>query len=286
MITRLPRFACSRFVGLALVATLSACGTPLTDPQGPVGRAELLILIDAMLIMLAIAIPTIVATLVFAWWFRASNTRARYRPDFVYSGRIELLTWSVPMLVVLFLGGVTWIGAHRLDPAVPLPSAKPPLNVDVVSLDWKWLFIYPDQGVASVNQLVIPAGTPVHFHLTSASVMNTFFVPELGSMIYTMNGMSDQLWLQADRPGSWQGRSGHFSGDGFSDMHFAVDAVPQSQFAAWAGAARGNGPTLDAAAYAALARPRGNLAPFTYRAVTPHLYDDIVAQRLAPAPGK
>src|SRR4051812_2326242 len=159
--------------------------------------------------MLAIVIPTILATLAFAWWFRESNSRARYLPDWAYSGRIELVVWAIPTLVILFLGGVTWIGSYDLDPARPLSSHVKPLEVQVVSLDWKWLFIYPEQGVAAVNELVVPAGRPVHFSLTSASVMNAFFVPQLGSMIYAMNGMTTQLHLQADRPGDFYGRSSH-----------------------------------------------------------------------------
>ncbi len=152
--------------------------------------------------MLAIVIPTILATLAFAWWFRASNTRARYLPTWSYSGRIELIVWSIPALVVFFLGGIAWIGSHLLDPARPLTSGAKPLEIQVVSLDWKWLFIYPEQGVASVNDLVAPAGTPLHFQITSASVFNVFFLPRLGSEIYSMYGMTTQLNLQADRPGS------------------------------------------------------------------------------------
>ena len=170
--------------------------------------------------MLAIVVPTIAATFAFAWWFRASNTRATYLPDWEYSGRIELIVWAIPLLVIMLLGGVAWIGSHDLDPAKPLASNTPPLEVQVVSLDWKWLFIYPDQHIASVNQLVVPAGTPIHFSLTSASVMNAFFVPQLGSMIYTMNGMTTQLYLQADAPGTFLGLSSHFSGDGFSGHAF------------------------------------------------------------------
>ena len=201
--------------------------------------------------MLAIVLPTIAATLAFAWWFRASNMRARYLPDWAYSGRIELIVWGIPCMVIMLLGGVAWIGSHDLDPAKPLASNTPPLEVQGVSLDWKWLFIYPDQGVASVNQLVVPAGVPIHFSLTSASVMNAFFIPQLGSMIYTMNGMTTQLNLQADAPGTFRGLSSHFSGDGFSDMHFDVRALPAEQFAAWIAATRSTGPTLDA----------GNLQP-------------------------
>ncbi len=272
--------ACCPALGL-----LGGCNWALMSPQGPVGLAEKTILLNSLAVMLVIVVPTILATLLFAWWFRASNTAAKYRPEFVYSGRIELVTWSIPILAILFLGGITWVGSHELDPAQPLKSPTPPVTVEVVSLDWKWLFIYPDRGVASVNALVIPAGTPVHLRLTSASVMNTFFVPQLGSMIYTMNGMADDLYLQADRPGIYPGRSAHFSGDGFSDMTFSVQAVPPAQYAAWASQTRSGGQVLDAAAYAALSRQSTKVTPFTFRDVSAGLFEQIVQQRLAPAPG-
>src|SRR5579859_973693 len=278
--------ATPRALALAAAAlSLSGCQAVLLDPRGPVAAAEETILFNALAIMLVIVVPTILATLLFVWWYRASNTAARYRPAFAYSGRIELVTWSIPILTVIFLGGLTWVGSHKLDPAEPLKSTTSAVNVEVVSLDWKWLFIYPDQGVASVNQLVVPAGTPIHLRLTSASVMNTFFVPALGSMIYTMNGMADDLYLQADRPGVFYGQSAHFSGDGFSDMHFNVRSVPPSEFADWVAKTGGDGPVLSQAAYADLARQSRAVAPFTYRSVSPHLFDDVVGQRLAPGPG-
>jgi cytochrome o ubiquinol oxidase subunit 2 len=182
---------------------------------------------------------------------------------------------------------VIWVGSHRLDPAEPLPSAKTtkPLNVQVVSMDWKWLFIYPDQGIASVNRLVAPVGTPLHFTLTSSSVMNVFFVPQLGSMIYTMNGMADQLWLQADQPGTYLGESSMFSGDGFSDMRFDMDAVTPQAFAAWIKGARGSGPMLDQAAYRALQVQSSRVRPYTYRTPAPGLFQDIVSQKLPAGPG-
>jgi cytochrome o ubiquinol oxidase subunit II len=269
----------------AATLALGGCSSVLMNPQGPVAADEKTILLNALAIMLVIVVPTILATLLFAWWFRASNTRARYRPTFAYSGRIELVTWAIPILVILFLGGLTWVGSHKLDPAEPLKSTTPPVNVQVVSMDWKWLFIYPDNGVASVNELVVPAGTPIHLKLTSASVMNTFFVPQLAGMIYTMNGMADDLYLQADKPGVFQGRSAHFSGDGFSDMHFDVRAVSPADFAAWADQTRSAGPSLDEAAYAALARQSANVPKSTYRAVSPDLFEHIVQQRVAPGPG-
>lgn len=273
----------------AIVATaclsLASCQTAVLDPRGPVGGAERTILLDSLAIMLAIIVPVIVGVLAFAWWFRAGNKRANYLPTWAYSGRIELITWSIPVLVILFLGGMTWVGSHELDPAQPLTSKAKPIEVQVVSLDWKWLFIYPDAGVASVNRLVIPAGIPIHFSLTSSSVMNSFFVPQLGSMIYTMNGMSNQLYLQADKVGVYAGRSAHYSGDGFSDMHFDVRAVAAGQFNDWITAARARGPVLDEAGYRLLSRQSLNVAPFTYRATSPDLYQRIVTQRLAPGPG-
>jgi cytochrome o ubiquinol oxidase subunit 2 len=210
---------------LAFGVSLSGCQEGILDPKGPVGSAQRTIPFNSLAIMLAIVVPTILATLAFAWWFRASNTRARYRPDFVFSGRIELIVWSIPTLVILFLGGVIWIGSHQLDPARPLDGWGKPLEIQVVSLDWKWLFIYPDEGVATVNRLVVPTGRPLHFTLTSGSVMNAFFVPRLGSMIYTMNGMATNLHLQADAQGEFEGLSAMFSGDGFPGMRFQVRAV-------------------------------------------------------------
>jgi cytochrome o ubiquinol oxidase subunit 2 len=188
-----------------------------------------------------------------------------------------MVVWSIPALTIMLLGGIAWIGSHDLEPSKPLPSSKPPLKVDVVSLDWKWLFIYPDQGIASVNQLVVPAGTPVSFRLTSATVWNSFFVPQMGTMIYTMPRMTTRLNLQADRPGTYDGLSSHFSGDGFPGMQFKVQALPEDQFAMWAQGSRGQGPALDGAAYAELSRPSSYVKPMTYGSVAPNLYDAIVA---------
>ena len=268
-----------------VLLSVSGCSGGVLDPQGPVGAANAKIMLNALGIMLVIVVPTIIAVLAFAWWFRASNTRARYQPGFVYSGRVEIVVWSIPLLVILFLSGVIWVGSHDMDPYRPLASAEKPARVQVVSLDWKWLFIYPDQGIASVNDLVIPAGMPVHFSLTSASVMNNFFVPQLGSMIAAMNGMVTQLNLKADRPGEFYGLSAQFSGDGFSNMSFTVRAVPQAAFAQWVAAARQNEPVLDRASYAALSQQSQNVRPFTYRSVDPTLFDAIVTQKIPPGPG-
>jgi cytochrome o ubiquinol oxidase subunit 2 len=266
-------------VAAAIALLTSACDRGILNPVGPVGSAEKQILINSTAIMLAIIIPTIIATIGVAWWFRAGNTKAKYRPDWEYSGAVELVVWAIPVMTIMLLGGIAWIGSHDLDPAKPLKSTVPPLNVDVVSLDWKWLFIYPDQGVATVNRLVIPAGTPVNFHLTSGTVWNVFFVPQMGTMIYTMPRMTTRLNLQADKPGVYDGLSAHYSGDGFSGMNFKVHAVPQQQFAAWAASAH-SGPPLNVAAYDQLQKPSSYVKPFTYGSVVPGLFEGIVANRM------
>ena len=255
----------------------------ILDPQGPVSAAERLILLNATGIMLVVVLPVIVLTLSFAWWYRASNKRAAYRPEWSYSGHVELVVWAIPSMVVILLAGVAWTGSHELDPARPLKSDAKPIRVEVVSLDWKWLFIYPDQRIAEVNELVVPAGTPIEFQLTSATVMNSFFVPQLGSQIYTMPGMRTRLNLLAERPGNYPGLSTNFSGDGFSDMRFVVRAVPAADFAAWIERTRAAGRPLDADAYSQLARAGGNAKTQTYRSVDPGLFERIV-QKSAPPP--
>ena len=248
------------------------------DPQGPIGAAERLILVNATVVMLAVIVPVIVLTLGFAWWFRAGNAKARYLPDWEYSGPVELIVWSIPALVVVFLGGMAWISTHDLDPPKPIAGAQTkPIEIQVVSLDWKWLFIYPAQGVASVNRLAVPAGTPLHFSITSASVMNSFFVPQLGSQIYAMAGMTTKLVLQADKPGTYTGRSVQFSGDGFSDMRFDVVALDPAAFDDWVRQTKAAGGTLDPANYAALVRP-GTNPPSTYGTVAPGLFEAAIHQ--------
>ena len=231
--------------------------------------------------MLVVVVPVILATLAFAWWYRSSNPRAGRSPDSSYEGRMEFVIWSIPALIVTLLGGVIWIGSHQLDPRAPIAANADPLRVDVVALDWKWLFIYPDQGVGAVNQLVVPAGTPLEFRLTSATVMNSFFVPQLGSQIYTMGGMTTHLNLLANEPGEYPGFSANFSGDGFARMRFIVKAVPAGDFRAWVAQVRGGGSALDDARYAELARPSEAVPPTTYRAVAPQLFERIVDQTAA-----
>ncbi len=270
------------FVSLAGAATLGGCDGGVLDPKGPISAAERQILFNATGIMLAIVIPTMFATLGVAFWFRASNRRADYWPDFEYSGRIEVLVWSIPLMTVLLVGCVAWIGSYDLDPPKGLASSTKPLKVQVVSLDWKWLFVYPELGVASVNQLTVPVGVPVSFDLTSSGVMNSFFVPQLAGQIYTMAGMATHLNLVADHAGAYRGISANFSGDGFADMHFNVNAVPAESFAHWLESTRSSGPALDAQSYADLVKPSKAVLPFTYKSIDPALFARVVAAGSGP----
>ena len=270
-------------LGLSSVG-LAACSGGVLDPLGPVGADGAKILINATVIMLVIVIPTIVLAFWIAWHYRASNRKAEYLPYWSYSGRIEAVVWSIPTLTVMFLAGEIWVGSHRLDPFRPLDSEHAPLEVQVVALDWKWLFIYPQQDLATINHLVMPAGRPVHFSITSANVFNVFFVPQLGSMIYAMPAMVSQLHLQADAPAKTWGISAQFSGDGFSDMQFDVTSVAPKDFDDWVATAR-NGPALDRAAYAGLLHQSHNVPPTTFGSIDPHLFHAVATQEISPGPG-
>ena len=238
------------------------------DPKGPIAAAQQTILIDSVIIMLAIIVPTSIAVLAFAFWFRSSNTRATYRPDFAYSGAVELVVWSIPALTVILLGGT-----------------GVPIRIQAVSLDWKWLFLYPDQRIATVNSLTVPIGAPLRFELTSGSVMTAFFIPQLGGMIYTMNGMVTQLNLRGDHVGTYKGLASQFSGDGFPDMMFDTNVVSQVDFSNWAANAAKSDQVLDEASYEQLAAQSVETTPKTYRLADPELFGKIASQHIPPAPG-
>jgi cytochrome o ubiquinol oxidase subunit II len=260
---------------------MASCNEGVLDPHGPVGKAERIILFDATAIMLAVVIPVIVLTLVFAWWFRARNKRARYRPDWEFSGRIEMIIWCIPALIILFLGGIAWTGSHDLDPPAPLADSAAPLDIEVVSLDWRWLFIYPHEGIASLNRLVVPAGVPLRFRLTSTTVMNSFFVPQLGSQIYTMPNMVTRLNLEADQPGTFEGLSAQFSGDGFSDMRFDLVSTEPEAFKSWVSTTKTQGGVLDATTFEQLVKPARADGAQTYSQVSEGLFDKISLRSVA-----
>ncbi|APZ52851.1 ubiquinol oxidase subunit II [Salipiger abyssi] len=258
---------------------LSGCRYDVLSPQGWVGGQERNLLIISTLLMLIVILPVLFMAVYFPLRYRADRSdTSDYDPSFEHSNKLEAVVWGVPVLIVAALGWYTYVYTHRLDPYRPLDhlEAGAPVEVQAVSLDWKWLFIYPELGVASVNELAIPAGRPVNFSLTSSTVMNTLSIPALGGMVYSMAGMETKLHLIADSEGTFQGRSAHYSGPGFSDMVFETKALGEDDFEAWVAGLRETGTPLDRDSYLALEKPSID-APVSYFAsVEDGLFDRIV----------
>jgi cytochrome o ubiquinol oxidase subunit II len=255
----------------------------LFNPKGDIGVQEKNLILLALGLMLLVVIPVILLTLYFAWRYRASNTSATYAPKWSHSTAIEIVVWAIPCVIVIILGLVIWRTTHSLDPSREIESQNKPVRVEVVALNWKWLFIYPDYGVASVNQLDIPVNTPIRFDITAESLMNSFFIPQLGGQIYAMSGMHTQLNLIADTPGVYAGRSSAYSGAGFSDMHFDTIATSRADFDAWIAHAKQSPLSLDKATYAALAKPSEKEPVSVYARVAPGLFDGVVDQYMRGA---
>jgi cytochrome o ubiquinol oxidase subunit II len=257
--------------------SLSGCKMDLLDPKGSVGLAEKELILNSTWAMLIVVVPVILLTLLFTWRYRESNKSATYLPKWAHSTKIEVVIWLVPSLIILYLGIMTWKSTHALDPYKPLASGVTPINVEVVALDWKWLFIYPELGIASINQLEFPVGTPVNFKITSDSVMNSFFIPQLGGQIYAMAGMQTKLHLVADEAGDYAGMSANFSGEGFSDMKFRAIATTPEAFAAWVNTVKASQAKLDGVNYAALAAPSEKHPVQYFSKVDANLFQKIVA---------
>jgi cytochrome o ubiquinol oxidase subunit II len=274
---------------VALAALLSGCKASLLEPAGRIAADEKALIITSTLLMLIVVLPVIFLTLYFAWKYRASNTSATYMPNWSYSHRIEAVVWAVPIAIVTVLGIITWKTTHELDPFRPLDSTVKPITIQVVSLDWKWLFIYPEQHIATVNEIQFPAGTPVNFKITSDTVMNVFFIPQLGSQIYAMAGMQTQVNLIADQPGVFDGLSTNFSGAGFPDMTFTATATSQAGFDAWVAKVKASGNRLGLDNYADLAKPSSkdpvkyfaNVEPVLFTAVLDKYMDKSSGLKLA-----
>lgn len=263
---------------VALVTACEPACASILDPRGPVALAERDLMRTAFLVMLIVVIPVLVMAAMFAWRYRASNASARYAPDWAYSVKIDAVIWLVPALIVVTLAWLVWSTTHRLDPYRRIDPALGALEVEVVAQDWKWLFIYPKQGIAAVNQLVFPSATPLSLRITSDTVMNSFFIPALGGQIYAMAGMQTRLNLLADQPGRFTGRNTQYSGGGFSDQHFQAAAVSQAEFDAWLAKVRESPSTLNAEAYRALAVPSRGHPVTHYAAVEMGLFDTIISK--------
>ncbi|WP_150626385.1 ubiquinol oxidase subunit II [Pandoraea captiosa] len=276
---------------------MSGCTLELLDPKGSVGEQEKQLILIALGVMLLVVIPVIVLTLVFFWRYRETNTDATYSPTWAHSTKIEVVVWTIPVVIVVSLAVMIWETTHKLDPYRPIGSSesgasggqtsgdKAPVRVEVVALNWKWLFIYPDYRVATVNKLVLPVDTPVEFKITAESLMNAFFIPQLGSMVYAMSGMQTKLHLIANETGTYAGMSSAYSGPGFSDMHFKAHVTSQGDFEQWVRQAQTVPDTLDAPTYVKLEQP-GTAAPVgIYANVMPGLFDAVVGKYMGPMDG-
>jgi cytochrome o ubiquinol oxidase subunit 2 len=272
------RLAVPLLSGLIASVGLSGCKLEVLESKGVVGAAESSLIATATYTMLLVVVPVILLTLFIAWRYRASNRNATYAPKWAHSTAIEVVVWIIPAIIILYLGILTWKSTHELDPYKPLESSVKPINVEVVALDWKWLFIYPDLGVASVNQLAFPVGTPVNFRITSDSVMNSFFIPELGGQIYAMAGMQTKLHLLTDHAGDYAGISANYSGKGFSDMKFRALAMSNGDFDAWLKQVRNAPEALSMDVYTGVARPSEKVAVRYFSTVDPKLFSNIVAK--------
>ncbi|WP_129139083.1 ubiquinol oxidase subunit II [Modicisalibacter coralii] len=262
---------------LLLPLLLSGCGSALMDPKGEIGNELKSLILTAFGLMLIVVIPVIVMTILFAWRYRHSNLMAKYAPEWSHSNAIEVVVWLIPCVIIVFLAILTWNTSHSLDPHKPIADKEDTLQVEVVALDWKWLFIYPEQGIATVNELALPVDKPVHFRVTSGSVMNSFMVPALGSQIYAMAGMDNDVYLVANEKGVYTGRSTNFSGEGFAEMTFDTHVTSEQDFQAWVDKVRGGADTLAYPdGYRKLAKPTEDAPVQYFSSVSPELYQDII----------
>ena len=268
--------------------SLGGCNMVLFDPKGQIGVDEKSLIITCTLLMLLVVVPVIVMTLAFAWKYRASNTKATYMPDWAHSTRIEVVVWLVPCIIIAILGWLTWESTHKLDPYRPLDSDVKPITIQAVSLDWKWLFIYPEQGIATVNEIAFPKDTPVNFQITSDTVMNSFFIPQLGSQIYSMTGMLTKLHLIANEEGVFDGISANYSGGGFSGMRFKAIATSEQGFQDWVAKVKTAQAGLTEEGFPELAKPSENVPATYFSSVTPDLFQHILTkhERAGLAMGK
>jgi cytochrome o ubiquinol oxidase subunit 2 len=270
---------------------LAGCDTVVLNPSGDIAAQQGQLVIISTFLMLLIVVPVIVLICIFAWRYRKNNTSAKYDPEWDHSTKLELVIWGVPLLLIIVLGLLTWISTHKLDPyrplerldaSRPIPAEHKPLVVQVVALDWKWLFIYPEQGIATVNELVTPIDVPVRFNLSASTVMNSFYIPALAGQIYAMPGMSTTLNAVLNKPGEYEGFSANYSGAGFSHMRFKYRGVSTADFDSWVQKTKAGGGVLNRADYMALEQPSERDPVRRYGAVEANLYDAIVNRCVAP----
>ena len=279
-----PRRLAWPAAALAAATALAGCSKAVVlNPAGDVAAQQGQLVITATLLMLVIIVPVIALTLFFAWKYRQGNTEAEYDPEWHHSTKLELVIWSVPLAIIIILGALTWVTTHKLDPYRPLdridaqrpvPAGLKPLEVQVVAMDWKWLFVYPEQGIALVNELAAPVDRPIHFKLTATSTMNAFYVPDLAGMVYAMPGMQTELHGVINKAGVFPGLASHNSG--FSGMTFKFHGLSDAGFAQWVQQAQAEGKTLDKSTYLQLAKPSERDPVQRFARVDADLYDRVL----------
>lgn len=280
----------ARLLLLLPAALFAGCNWVLLHPAGAVAAEQGHLIVVSTLLMLIVILPVMGLTVAFGWRYRKSNRKATYAPDWDHSTQLELVIWAAPLLIIIALGAMTWITTHTLDPYRPLhrlDAKRPvaadvkPLTIEVVALDWKWLFLYPDQGIAVVNELAAPVDRPITFKITASSVMNSFFIPALAGQVYAMPGMQTELHAVLNHAGDYEGFSANYSGAGFSDMYFKFHGMSSGDFDRWVGSARASGQRLDREGYLQLERPSEREPVRRYASVVPGLYAAIVDRRVA-----
>ncbi|OGC80879.1 ubiquinol oxidase subunit II [Candidatus Adlerbacteria bacterium RIFCSPLOWO2_01_FULL_51_16] len=248
------------------------------DPKGAIALAERGLMFHAVLFMLIVAVPVYILLFFFAWRYRTGNTKAAYAPHWEHSKMEELIWWAIPFEIILILGALTWTSTHDLDPRKTLNVNVAPLVIEVVALDWKWLFLYPEENIATVNYVRVPRDKPVRFDITADAPMNSFWIPELGGQIYAMTGMITSLNLIANEVGEFAGKSANYSGEGFAQMKFTAQATSQENFDAWVAEVKTSSSTLSWSEYEMLAEPSVTKEPLYYGSVEPNLYNMIVTK--------
>ena len=266
-----------KFSLLSAVGLLGGCSKiVLFDPKGPVGDSERFVIFVAFALMLIVVIPVFVMVFLFARKYRYSNSKATYAPKWSYSAKIDFVIWIIPVIIVTALGILTWSETHHLNPYKPIDHGVEPINIQAVSMDWKWLFIYPDQNIATVNELVFPVNVPLSFRITSDTVMTSFFIPQLGSQIYAMAGMQTRLHLMAEEAGVYLGQNQQFSGSGYADMNFKAIATPGKQFKEWVQKIKQTSGKLDLDRFEELGKPNTVPSAIYFSSVKPALFDHIL----------
>jgi cytochrome o ubiquinol oxidase subunit 2 len=271
-----------KYIKFLPLLLLTGCDMALMDPKGQIGVEQKSLILTSTWLMLIVVIPVILMTIFFAWKYRASNKKAEYKPEWSHSTKIEIVVWTIPCLIIVALGIMTWQSSHELDPQKPLSDVKP-VKIEVVAMDWKWLFIYPEEGIATVNEIAFPANVPVEFHVTSATVMNSFFIPRLGSQIYAMAGMENKLNLIANAEGEYPGISANYSGAGFSGMQFKAIATSKEGYANWVQKVKQAPDALTIKQYQGLLKASENTPVQHFASVQPKLFQSIIQQYMPSA---